>query len=221
MLLIAEVPLIAHILSGLHLAGIREFVVVTGYLGEQIESFCERFARDNAMKITTVRQRSLDGTGGALMAAAPFIKDEDHFVLGWGDVLMDTANYGRFVERAHAEDYDLLLAVNRMRDPYRGAAVYLDEQMRVIRIVEKPLQGTSTTNWNNAGLFATTPRLLDYVRRLTPSPRGELELPMAIAAMIDDGLAVRAIDVRGFWSDVGTPEDLARVRKTFKPRGAK
>jgi NDP-sugar pyrophosphorylase family protein len=35
--------------------------------------------------------------------------------------------------------------------------------------------------------------------------------------MIANGCVVQAIDVRGFWSDVGTPEDLDRARKVFKP----
>ncbi len=42
-------------------------------------------------------------------------------------------------------------------------------------------------------------------------------MPQAMAMMIADGLAVRAIDVRGFWSDVGTPDDLRDARKRFRP----
>jgi NDP-sugar pyrophosphorylase family protein len=29
---------------------------------------------------------------------------------------------------------------------------------------------------------------------------------------------VRAVDMRGFWSDVGTPEDLEAARAWFKPK---
>jgi NDP-sugar pyrophosphorylase family protein len=39
---------------------------------------------------------------------------------------------------------------------------------------------------------------------------------VAIAQMIDDGRIVRALDIRSFWSDVGTPDDLAAARRTFK-----
>lgn len=222
MLEVGGAPLIAHILEALADAGIEEAVVVTGYLAEQIEEFCAHFAdRRAALRVSTVRQSSLDGTGGAMLAALPLLGGEEHFLFGWGDVLMDVEYYGRFIKEAGAADYDLLLAVNRVNDPYRGAAVYVDAYMRVRRIVEKPAPGSSTTNWNNAGLFASTPRLFDYIRRLTPSPRGELELPAAIAAMIEDGLVVRAAEVRGFWSDVGTPEDLANAREHFRPRGVK
>ena len=59
--------------------------------------------------------------------------------------------------------------------------------------------------------------IFEYLAKLKPSPRGELELPQAIAMMIEDDREVRAVDVRGFWSDVGTPEDLESARKLFKP----
>jgi NDP-sugar pyrophosphorylase family protein len=36
--------------------------------------------------------------------------------------------------------------------------------------------------------------------------------------MIADGRVVRAVDMRGFWSDVGTPEDLETARAWFKPK---
>ena len=218
MLEIAGAPIIAHILEGLAQAGIEQMIVVTGYLAEQIEEFCRRF-QSKAFAITTVRQPTLNGTGGAMLAAIPLIGADPRFVFGWADVLMDPEFYPRFMMQANASDYDLLLAVNRVRDPCNGAAVYVDAEMRVGRIVEKPPPGTSTTNWNNAGLFASTTALLDYVARLEPSPRGELELPAAIAAMIEDGRIVRAAELRGFWSDIGTPEDLERARKLFKPRG--
>jgi NDP-sugar pyrophosphorylase family protein len=221
MLDVAGVPIIAHILDGLAQAGIRQALVVTGYLAEPLEEFCARFAPARGkLQITTVRQLALDGTGGALRAAIPFIGADPRFVFGWGDILMDREFYGRFLKRARDSDYDLLLAMNYTSDPYRGAAVYVDSDLRVERIVEKPAPGTSTTHWNNAGLFAATNGFLDYVRRLEPSPRGELELPAAIAAMVTDGRAVRAVELRGFWSDIGTPEDLALARKSYPPRGA-
>ncbi len=217
---VAGAPLISHIATAIAGAGIHEIAIVTGYLAEQVKVWCESFNRAHPeTRLTPIRQRELNGTAGAMLVAREFLADEEAFLFGWGDVLMDRQNYSRFIEHARSERYDLLVAVNRTRDPWRGAAVYVDGDMSVVRIVEKPRPGTSTTNWNNAGLFAATRHLFDYLERLTPSARGELELPQAIAAIVADGLDVRAIDVRGFWSDVGTPEDLAAARKRFRLGG--
>src|SRR5208282_2021689 len=216
---VAGAPLIAHIVGGLIEGGLHEFIIVEGYLGEQIAQWCGEFAEANAgVTIHAARQRQLDGTAGAMLAARDLLAGEARFIFGWGDILMDRENYPRFLGAAKQADYDLLLAVNSVDDPWRGAATYVAPDMRVERLVEKPGRGTSTTNWNNAGLFAATPLLFDYIARLEPSSRGELELPQAIAAMIADGRVVRAVEMHGFWSDVGTPEDLEAARAHFKKR---
>jgi NDP-sugar pyrophosphorylase family protein len=219
LLTVAGAPLIEHIAAALAEAGISRFIVVTGYRGAQVAAWCEKFAQDNpGIEVAAVAQHDLNGTGGAILAARQKLARADRFIFGWADVLMDRANYHRFAARAAQDDFDLLLAANRMKDPWRGAAVYLTSDMRVERLVEKPPEGQSQTEWNNAGLFAARPLIFDYVARLTPSPRGEIELPIAIAAMITGGCEVRAIDMRGFWSDVGTPADLEVARKRFHPK---
>lgn len=218
---VAGHPLIGHIVDGLAAAEVAEIAIVVGYLGEQIEQWCRRAERAHPdVRLHTIRQAQLNGTAGAMLAAKDFLASEQAFIFGWGDILMDRANYPRFVAAARESECDLLLAVNRMRDPWRGSAVYVDAAMRVERVIEKPPRGTSTTNWNSAGLFAATQLLFDYVARLAPSERGELELPQAIAAMIAERRDVRALDVRGFWKDVGTAEDLEEARQRFRPGGA-
>ncbi len=215
---IAGAPLISHIVDVLAGAGLTNLIVVTGYLSDQVEKWAKTRQRQNPeITITTVRQQELNGTGGAMLAAKSYLAGQHRFVFGWGDILMDRANYPRFVHHARNDDYDLMLAVNRVKDPFRGAAVYVDPHMRVERLDEKPAPGTAKTEWNNAGLFATGQIIFDYLARLTPSTRGELELPVAIAQMIADGRVVRAVDMRGFWSNVGTPEDLEAARAWFKP----
>ncbi len=218
---VAGAPLVQHIALALGDAAIDRFVIVAGYLAEQVEAWAAAFGkRHPEFDLSVVRQGELSGTAGAMLAAKAAVAGDRRFIFGWGDVLMDRANYRRFAARAAEDDYDLLLAVNRTKDPWRGAAVYLTGEMRVERLVEKPPRGTSTTPWNNAGLFSAGASLFDYLERLEPSPRGKLELPLAIPAMIADGLVVRAIDMRGFWSDVGTPADLELARRRFRPKSA-
>ena len=217
---IAGAPLISHIVDALVGAGLTNFIVVTGYLSEQIEGWAKIYERENpGIGVATVSQRELNGTGGAMLTARNASRrPTKHFVFGWGDILMDRANYPRFIHHARNDEYDLMLAVNRVKDPFRGAAVYVDAHMIVERLDEKPAPGTAKTEWNNAGLFATGQIIFDYLARLEPSARGELEIPGAIAQMIADGRVVRAVDMRGFWSDVGTPEDLEAARASFKPK---
>ena len=218
MLEVAGKPLLGHIVDALAANEVPDIAIVTGYLASHIDDWCaSRMRKSPHLRLTTVHQGELNGTAGAMLLARDFLLDEAAFIFGWGDILTDPENYRRFIQSARSHPFDLMLSINRVRDPWRGGAVYVDTDMRVERVVEKPAPGTSTTQWNNAGLFAATPRIFDYLVKLNRSPRGELELPEAIAVMIADGCEVRAIDVRGFWSDVGTPEDLESARKLFKP----
>jgi len=216
---IAGAPLISHITDALASAGVSQFIVVSGYLPLQIEEWAKTYQRENpGIKIAPVRQPELNGTGGAMLAAKMHLAGHNRFVFGWGDILIDRANYPRFIHHARNDEYDLMLAVNRVKDPFRGAAVYVTPHMMVERLDEKPAPGTAKTEWNNAGLFATGQIVFDYLARLEPSVRGELEIPGAIAQMIADNRIVRAVDIRGFWSDVGTAEDLEKARAWFKPK---
>jgi dTDP-glucose pyrophosphorylase len=213
---VAGRPIIEHVLSGFVAAGVRRAIIVTGYLGDMIEQALGG-ARRRDVELIFRRQTSADGTARALLLAEPLLGSEP-FVLGWGDILVPSEFYGEFLAAFAQRPCDAQLAVNEVEDPWRGAAVYVDDEWRVQRIEEKPARGTSRTGWNNAGIQMLTPLALDYARRLAPSARGEYELPQAIAAMVRDARTVRAVPVRGPWSDVGTPADLAAAQALFAPR---
>jgi len=211
---VAGRPLLEHILGGLVAAGVERVVIVVGYLGEQIEARIGDGSRLGC-RVTYRRQETADGTARALLLAAPELGPMP-FVLGWGDILVAPRFYGELTAAFTAEPCDALLAVNEVDDPWQGAAVYVENRWRVTRIEEKPPRGRSTTRWNNAGIHVLAPIILDYARRLEPSARGEYELPQAIAQMVEDGRAVRALPVRGYWSDIGTPADLERAERAFR-----
>jgi NDP-sugar pyrophosphorylase family protein len=210
-------PLIGRIVESLGAADLSEIAIVTGYLADQIERWCKRWNRESlGVRLRTFRQGTVNGTAGALLAAREFVAHEEIFLFGWGDILMDRNNYFRFTEAARCRNYDLLLAVNRVDDPWRGAAVYVTSDMRVARIIEKPAPGTSATYWNSAGLFATSPMLFEYLDRVRPSPRGELEVANGVGMMLDAGCTIRAFEIRGRWCDVGTPEDFKLALASFR-----
>jgi len=210
---VAGRPIIEHILGGFAAAGVRRAVVVTGHLGNAIERALGG-GEHLGLQIVYCRQEHANGTARALLLAEPLIGVVP-FALSWGDILVPRRFYGEFLRAFAQQPCDAQLAVNEVEDPWRGAAVYVDEAWRVRRLEEKPRRGASTTRWNNAGILVLTPLAFDYARRVAPSARGEYELPQAIAQMVEDGRTVRAVAVRGPWSDVGTPEDLAAAHDLF------
>ncbi len=204
-------PIIVRILEGLIHARVTEFAVITGYRAEQIEYELGNGAQAG-VNVRYFRQEQLDGTARALALARRFVGD-DSFLFAWGDVLVGSENYRSVIRAAALADG--ALAVNDVDDPWAGAAVYVDSEMRVERIVEKPPRGTSATRWNNAGLGVLGPAIWPELERLEPSERGEYELPRAIAAMVAAGADLRAVPVQGPWFDIGTPENLEAARRAF------
>jgi UDP-N-acetylglucosamine diphosphorylase / glucose-1-phosphate thymidylyltransferase / UDP-N-acetylgalactosamine diphosphorylase / glucosamine-1-phosphate N-acetyltransferase / galactosamine-1-phosphate N-acetyltransferase len=213
LLAVAGRPIIEHVLGGFAAAGVRRAVVVTGYRGDAIEAALGNGAR-LGMEIAYRRQEHADGTARAVLLAEALVGGAP-FALSWGDVLVPRGFYAELIEAFARRPCDAQVAVNEVDDPWRGAAVYVGRDGRVERLVEKPAAGTSTTHWNNAGVLMLTALVFDYARRLPASPRGEYELPQALAQMVRDGCDVRAVPVRGPLSDVCTPEDLHAAQELF------
>ncbi len=195
-------PILEHILCGFAEAGVAEVCVVVGHLGEAIEQWLGD-GRALGLSVRYRRQQVADGTARAVDLAREFVAGEA-FMLSWGDILVPREHYRRAVEHWAAGNCDAILSVNWVDDPWEGAAVYVKDGI-VERIIEKPPRGTSRTNFNNAGIFILPPDVFDFIDRLEPSPRGEYELPAAIADMIAAGFAFRAVEVQGYWSDVARP----------------
>jgi NDP-sugar pyrophosphorylase family protein len=213
---VGDRPLIEWIVGGIAAAGIEHAVVVIGYLGEQIARALGDGSRFG-LRIEYRVQEETDGTARALLAAEAEASRAP-FLLTWGDILVEPRLYADMADSFRRAPCDALLAVNATDDPWRGAAVYVDAEWRVTRLEEKPPRGTAMTRWNNAGVLALAPRIFEFARRLRPSARGEYELPAAVAAMVEAGCTVRAHPIRGFWSDVGTRDDLEDARRRFAPQ---
>jgi UDP-N-acetylglucosamine diphosphorylase / glucose-1-phosphate thymidylyltransferase / UDP-N-acetylgalactosamine diphosphorylase / glucosamine-1-phosphate N-acetyltransferase / galactosamine-1-phosphate N-acetyltransferase len=215
MLRIAGRPLLEHIVLTLRNAGIGRFIVVTGYHAERIE---RHFGDGGRLGVEIVyrRQEVQDGTARALLLGRDSIADRP-FLLAWGDILAEAGNYPALLATFGQSQPDGLLGVNWVEDPCRGGAVYVDRDNRIERIVEKPPPGTAKTHWNNAGIAVFRSAVFHYAAAVKPSPRGEYEIPDAISAMLADGLAIHAFPLQGFWSDVGTPEDLTRAEEFLSP----
>ena len=105
------------------------------------------------------RQEVRDGTARAALLAQDFV-GADSFLLTYGDILVAPEAYQGIAARL--ADYEAVLAVKHVDDPWRGAAVYTEGD-RVTRIVEKPPRGASTTPWNSAGFYVFRPSIFAHL----------------------------------------------------------
>ena len=200
-------PVLQHIVQGLRDAGVLKFLIIVGYHAEAVRNFFEDGRRHN-IAIEYATQAVRDGTGRVVNLARNFT-GESPFVLSYGDILISPVNYKRIVDLP--DHMEAVITVTRAEDVSKGGAVFVNEQMELVDLREKPKPGEPTSPWYNAGLYAFRPSIFEFIEKLKPSPRGEYELTDAIRDLAHSGRKVRAIELTGEWADLRDPEILARL----------
>ena len=200
-------PVLQHIVQGLCDAGVRRFLIVVGYHAERVRNFFGD-GRHHNVAIEYATQTVQDGTGRVVNLARDFTGGSP-FVLSYGDILISPVNYKRIVE--FPDDLEAIITVTRGEDVSKGGAVFVNEQMELVDLREKPKPGEPTSPWYNAGLYAFRPSIFDFTAKLKPSPRGEYELTDAIRDLAQSGKKVKALELTGEWADVRDPEVLVKL----------
>lgn len=202
-------PILLHIVEGLREAGIERFLIVVGYRADVVRDFFGD-GGERGVRIEYVTQVVQDGTGRVVELARDFAGSEP-FVLSYGDILVNPANYKRLA--SPGADQEAIISVKRNEDVTKGGAVFLNERFEMTDLREKPKPGEPTSPWYNAGIYTFRPSIFEFTARLERSPRGEYELTDAIRALALSGRKVQAIELEGEWADVRDPEVLAELRK--------
>jgi dTDP-glucose pyrophosphorylase len=202
-------PVLQHIVEGLRGAGVREFLIIVGYRADAVR---EHFGGGNLFNIDIkyATQVVQDGTGRVVDLAHDFTENLP-FILSYGDILVDPVNYRRIVDLD--DDAEAVVSVKRDEDVSKGGAVFVNNQMELVDLREKPKPGEETSPWYNAGLYAFRPSIFEFTAKLQPSPRGEYELTDAIRELAQSGKKIKALELVGEWADVRDPEILARLNR--------
>ena len=204
-------PVLQHIIEGLRDAGARRFLIIVGYHAEAVRNFFDD-GRRHKVDIDYVTQTVQDGTGRVVNLARSFA-GESPFVLSYGDILISPQNYKRVVDLPN--DCEAIITVTRGEDVSKGGAVFVNEQLELVDLREKPKPGELTSPWYNTGLYAFRPSIFEFIAKLKPSPRGEYELTDAIRDLAHSGKKVQAIELTGEWADVRDPEILAKLNQAL------
>jgi len=202
-------PVLQHIIEGLHDAGVRQFLIVVGYRADSVRNFFSDGSGYN-ISIQYATQAVQDGTGRVIDLSRDFVQ-QCSFILSYGDILVDPANYKRIANLS--ENMEAIVTVTRGEDVSKGGAVFVNDQMELVDLREKTKPGEPTSQLYNAGIYTFRPSIFDFTAKLKPSPRGEYELTDAIRDLAQSGKKVKALELTGEWADVRDPEILARLNR--------
>jgi dTDP-glucose pyrophosphorylase len=209
-------PILEHIVSGLHAAGVSQILIVVGYRADVVKDHFGDGSRFG-LQVEYVTQVVQDGTGRVVELARDFA-GADPFVLSYGDILITPENYRRLVQLDGAEA--LVSVKHNPSEIAKGGAVFVNERFELTDLREKPKPGEPTSPWYNAGVYTFRPSIFDFTARLEKSPRGEYELTDAIRALALSGAKVQAFELAGEWADVRDPEVLAELNAGPPREGA-
>ena len=207
MVKVRDKPVLLHIIEGLQKAGIKNFLIITGYHAETIR----RYFGDGTcfgLRIEYANQVVQDGTGRVVELAREFVAGEP-FLLHYGDILVDAENYSRLVSLP--DEIEAIITVKANEDCTKGGAVIVNERMEVTDVREKVATGEASNGWYNAGVYIFRPSIFDFTAKLERSPRGEYELTDAVRDLAGSSGRVIAIQLTGAWADVRDPEILAQL----------
>jgi bifunctional UDP-N-acetylglucosamine pyrophosphorylase/glucosamine-1-phosphate N-acetyltransferase len=203
MIKIAGVPALEHVIRRIKRAGVDDFILVVKY---KAESIMKHFGNGYSLgiRIDYAQQPDHYGTAAALLAAEEMVGTSS-LMMTYGDIIADRENYTEVVQAF--EDSERSGVVTIDLTPDAGSSVTFDNAGRILGMVEKPPKGKAL--WNSSGIFAFKPDIFGYLKKLSPSARGEYELADAMTAMIADGNALEVHYLKGKLSDIGTIEGIS------------
>lgn len=199
-------PLMEYCLSAVKLAGISEVLVVVHYMENAIRQYFGE-GEKLGLKIEYVTQEAALGTGNAVSIIEPYIKED--FLLVYGDLFFSPHLPKNLLDVHQKEKPTATMAVVPVETPENYGIVETKDDKYVNRIIEKPARKEAPTNLANAGIYIFSKEIFDSVRKITASPREELEITDAITILAKEGKTVLAHKIpKDDWMDIGRPWDL-------------
>ena len=195
---VAGAPYLEHQLRLLEQQGIREILLLTGYLGEQIEEHFGDGAR-MGLRIAYSREATPVGTGGALRLARHLLGDS--FLLIYGDSYLPI-DYTIPLRKLDNSDAAGLLVIydNRQADTTVKSNVDIDDSFHVTRY-EK--DSPDPLSYVEAGVLAFRRTIVDLI-----SNEGAVSLEKEIFPRLIASRSLLAHVTTERFYDIGTPDRL-------------
>lgn len=207
-------PMIFYPLETLLTAGIKDILIIVApdHAGDFLKLLGS--GKEFGCKFTYEIQDKPEGLAQAFTIGENFIRDDNVTLILGDNVYGDT-----FADAISSFKSGGRIFIKEVSDPERFGVAEFDENNKVISIEEKPEKAKS--NYAVTGMYIYDNTVIEKVKHLEPSPRGELEITDLNNLFLKEGDLDVAF-VQGKWLDTGTFESLheaivfARDRELIK-----
>lgn len=199
---VGDKPILEILLRQLKRAGISEVTLTVGYLADLLKLFFQDGSR-LGLKLDYALEKTPLGTSGPLANVEGLV---DTFLVCNGDVLTDLDFTDMF--RYHKSQGGIAtIATHKRKVEINLGVVEIDKENYVTGYLEKP----SMDYLVSMGIYVFEPRILDYI------PKGEyLDFPDLVLKLVAAGEKVSGYKFRGYWEDLGRPDDYERANADFE-----
>ncbi len=205
---VAGKTILSYIIEQLSHAGITEFILVVGYLGDKITDYAR--ANYPHLNITIIHQNERKGLGHAVYLCKDAVQ-EDELIITLGDTICEYQVEDLLSKKGS------VLGIKKVDDPREFGVAETDESGTVTRVIEKP-QIPRTNNALvgvykivNSGLLF---RCIERVMEGCGSALDEMGLTPALDCMIASGEHFSSLKVTN-WFDCGKKETLLESNATL------
>ncbi|MDJ1502465.1 sugar phosphate nucleotidyltransferase [Xanthocytophaga agilis] len=209
---VAGKAILSYIMDDLIAAGIRDFILVIGYLGDKIETYISETYPD--IHVTYVIQEPREGLGQAIWLTREHIQNDSEVLIVLGDTIV-TLDLQTLLASPIS-----MLGVKKVDTPWSFGITELDNQGTIKKLVEKPKIPKS--NFALVGIYKITdiPALLaalQYIIDNQLKTQNEYHLTDALMKMVEDGVKITTIQVNN-WYDCGRKETLLEANSILMNR---
>ncbi len=212
MLPIYDKPMVYYPISALMQAGIRDILIIS--TPQDLPGFRRLLGdgSDYGVQFSYAEQPSPDGLAQAFIIGEDFIGN-DCVCLVLGDNIFHGNGFTSLLKeavRAAEEDAKATVFGYWVNDPERYGVAEFDKDGNCLSIEEKPQHPKS--NYAVVGLYFYPNKVVEVVKNIKPSARGELEITTVNQRFLEDKELKVQVFGRGFaWLDTGTHDSLSEA----------
>lgn len=197
-------PVMEHILRLLNAHGITDVVSNTHHMADKLEDYFNANP-PSGMNLRLFKEQELSGDAGGVRAAKDFLSGSTFLVI-MGD-LITNADISALIQEHKEKKALATIAVKQAKDVTRFGVMKRNSDGFIQAFQEKPAAHEAISNEISTGIYILEPEIFDHIPTSGIAGFGKQIFPL----LVKKGLPVLGAELKGYWSDIGTLQDLFRT----------